>query len=108
MQALKDKQGNIINNFNDIVRVAENFYAELCSLKINHPLLNGSSNEQDTEIPYVTTYEVRRAIRDMPRGITADLITDGGEFIWKKLATLYNLYIKTATVPVSWKNASIY
>lgn len=73
-----------------------------------HPSSSGSYDEQGTEVPYVTTDEVRKAMYDIPcikvagdDGITTDLIKHGGECIRKKLATLYTQCLKTATVPVS-------
>lgn len=65
MHALKDKQGNIINNFNDVVRVAD-FMLNCIDGKC-HPSSRGS-DEHDTEVPYVTTDEVSEATRDMPCG----------------------------------------
>lgn len=38
---------------------------------ISHPTSSGSSNEKDMEVPHVTTYETRKAIRNMPRGKAA-------------------------------------
>ena len=114
MYALKDKQGNIISNFDDIVKAAEEFYTDLYSSQSSQATFIRNSDEPDTEAPSITSAEVRRALKDMTRGkaagedgITVDLIKDGGDIMLEKLAALYTQCLTTSSVPESWKNANI-
>ena len=114
MYALKDKHGNIISNFDDIVKAAEEFYTDLYSTQNSQTTFIRNSGEPDTEAPSITSDEVRRALKDMTRGkaagedgITVDLIKDGGDIMLEKLAALYTQCLTTSSVPESWKNANI-
>lgn len=82
MYAVKDKQGNAISNFDEIVKAAEEFYTELYSTHSSHAILVGSSDGQDREVPCVTSNEVRRALQAVQKAErTADLIKDDGNII---------------------------
>ena len=96
MYALKDKHGNIISNFDDIVKAAEEFYTDLYSAQNSQATFIRNSDEPYTGAPSITSDEVRRALKDMTRGnapgedgITVDLIKDGGDIMLEKLAALY-------------------
>ena len=65
MYALKDKQGSIISNFDDIVKAAEEFYTDLFSAQSSQATFIRSSDEQNTEAPSLTNDEVRRALQAM-------------------------------------------
>lgn len=47
LHALNDKYCSVINNFNNIMRVAEDFYSELHSSHTSHPSSEESKFEQD-------------------------------------------------------------
>lgn len=85
MYAVKDKQGNAISNFDEIVKAAEEFYTELYSTHSSHAILVGSSDRQDREVPCVTSNEVRKALQAVQKAeraeSTADLIKDDGNII---------------------------
>ena len=67
MYALKDKHGNVISNFDDIVKAAEEFYTDLYSAQNSQATFIQNSDEPDTEAPSITSDEVRRALKDMTR-----------------------------------------
>ena len=61
MYALKDKHGNIISNFDDIVKTAEELHTNQYSFQSSQATFIRSSDEQDTEAPSIPSDEVRRA-----------------------------------------------
>ena len=71
MYALKDKQGNVISNFDDIVKAAEGFYTDMYSAQNRQATFIPNSDEPDTEAPSITSDEIRRALKDMTRGKAA-------------------------------------
>lgn len=63
MHPLKDKQGKVISNFNNIANAAEDCCSELHSSQINDiTLLCEFKAEQDIKVPCVTINEVTEAI----------------------------------------------
>lgn len=57
MHAQKGKQGKVINNFNEIVKVARDFYSELYSTQTDHVTLVEIKSE-NTDIPCITTHKI--------------------------------------------------
>ncbi|MCJ3464047.1 reverse transcriptase family protein, partial [Klebsiella pneumoniae] len=113
MYALRDRQGNVITNRDEIVIIAEEFYRDLYSSRDNQNSERGS-NLEEADIPPVLTEEVMKALKEMQAGkapgedqITAELLKDGGQIILEKLASLYTQCLMTASIPESWKNANI-
>lgn len=93
MHVVKDKQGNVISNFYDTMKMAENLQSQLYSLPTSHTTLNEVKVKQDTEVPCATIDEVRSALQSMSRrkaagenSLTADL-NENGDLILKKPKT---------------------
>ena len=107
MLALKDSNGEIAKCRDRMLKIAEEFYAELYTSKTRVNPINTSV--EYTEIPEITTSEVAFALNHMKRGkapgdddITTDLLKDAGEDLYKKLAQLFSNCLKEKKVPESF------
>ncbi|WP_265430092.1 RNA-directed DNA polymerase, partial [Klebsiella pneumoniae] len=113
MYALKDEQGNITHNMEEILEVAQRFYTKLYASDFRQ----GETNERTDlacDVPLVTKEEVKNALKSMKRGkaagddgITVDLLKEGGDIVLEKLTVLFSECLRTLKVPVAWKNANI-
>ena len=89
--ALKDEQGVITNNRDEVIKVAEKFYRKLYSSNVQQ---NEDPNTEvmNTEVPCVNASEIKKALKGMSRGkaggedgLTIDLIKDAGNFLIENL-----------------------
>ena len=104
MLALKDKNGKIVKNRDELIKITEEYYKNLYASKINVPQVNKSVD--NSEIPDITVKEVEFALRHMKRGkapgkdgITTDLLQFGGETLYEGLAELFNQCIREKRIP---------
>ena len=110
---MKQKNGNITNNRQEILNVRADFYQELYSSKSSESEPDIISPDQSA-IPQVTVREVEVAIKEMKDNkapgtddITSDIIKIGGAGIIKELTKLYNQIMEEKRIPVCWKEAKI-
>ena len=113
MHQMKQKDGNITNDRQEILNVCADFYQELYSSKSSESKPNIISPDQSA-IPQVTVREVEVAIKEMKDNkapgtddITSDIIKIGGARIIKELTKLYNQIMEEKRIPVCWKEAKI-
>ena len=114
MFSLRNSKGEIVNNRDEIINVAEEFYTKLYSSEERLDDVAQEHINNDALVPAVTIGEVRSALRDTKRGkasgsdnITIDQIKDAGEAALDKLAKLYTKCLENRKVPRAWKNANI-
>ena len=107
MLALKDSNGEIVKCRDRMLKIAEEFYAELYASKTSVTPI--TTSVEYTEIPEITTSEVTFALNHMKRGkapgdddITTDLLKDAGEDLYQKLAQLFTKCLKEKKVPESF------
>ena len=113
MFALRNKDGELTSNREEVIKVAEEFYKNLYSSKEEKDR-NGEETEEIDPVPEVKSWEVEHAAKAMSRGkaggedgLTIDLIKDAGQLVWEKLARLFTRCLESQTVPVAWKNAMV-
>lgn len=113
MYALRDESGNVTNNLDEILTVAERFYSRLYA-SISSPGNITARICVEGEAPEITKDEVEMALKAMKRGkaagddgITVDLLKDGGYIVLEKLAKLFSECLRTTKVPQAWKNANM-
>ena len=114
MFSLRNSNGEVTNNRDEIIKVAEKFYTDLYSSDDRPNNVNQEEVNIDTPVPAVTVEEVRTAIRHAKRGkasgrdnITIDEIKDAGDIALEKLAKLYTKCLENRNVPRAWKIANI-
>lgn len=114
MFALRNENGEMTRNRDEVIKVAEKFYKTLYSSKEKKEVRNEEEIKKIDPVPEVKDWEVEYAVKAMSRGkaggedgLTIDLIKDAGQIIWNKLARLFTRCLESQTVPVAWKNAMV-
>lgn len=114
---LRDKQGIVRTNREEILKIVESFYAELYKKqaegtsgdKITRVLNQGSE-----DIPEITVSEITRALSDMKNnktpgedGLVIEAIKMGGNKLLQAIKTLFNACLLKGITPSDWNNAVI-
>lgn len=91
---LKDTNGNVTNDMEEVVRAAEKFYFQFYSDQDEQGDGGEKNDSLNFELFSVSMDEVKKALKEMSReepngGPTIDLIKDSGNFILKKEAQIY-------------------
>ena len=109
---LKDEQGQITINRGEVIKVAEEFYRNLCSSD-GRQTEDPSMETMNIEVPGVSTSKINKALRGRSShktgedGLSIHLIKDSSDFSSDKLAVLFAKCLQNCTVPNTWKNGEI-
>lgn len=121
---LKNKQGNITANREEILKVVEDFYQSLYRShreeNINRDLepdmisaRKGVINQGSEELPDISLEEIKFALKKTKNNktpgedaVVADAIKIGGPYLLKKIRALFNLCLSNSTIPEKWHNAT--
>ena len=108
---IKDKNGTLLTNKDQILERWANFYEELYADDSNNSPINDSSED---EIPAIRKNEIEAAINTMKDGkspgldnICSEYLKAGGESLTKALLFLFNQIITTRKIPQAFKEALI-
>lgn len=118
--ALRNKEGIVIHNRDEILTIVEEFYTDLYESKTKPERENDNKttekiqNVGSEEQPDITMEEVQATIKDMKTNkatgdddISIDMIREGGENLLSKITKLLNICLKEAEIPKAWKNANV-
>ena len=114
---MKEKDGNITTDREEILNICAEFYQELYSTQKGgnktYNIQNMKSTD-DTEVPDITEIEVELAVNQIKDynvpgtdDITSDMFKIGGEEINKHLVKLYNQILHDKQILKKWKEAKI-
>jgi hypothetical protein len=115
--ALQDKEGNIVSDRDELLRITEDFYSHLYSSKSvdeNDERLNSVriQNVNSEEIPDIDKDEIRFALQTMKENkspgddqIVVEMITGGGVKVIEAVQILLNKCIHEGRIPKVWNNA---
>lgn len=112
---MKQKDGTITTDREEILTVCAEFYQDLYSSKKEQDKTDMCTKSTDqTDLPNITVKEVELAVKQMKENkapgtddITSDIFKIGGDEIYTQLAKLYNNIIQEKTIPKCWKDAKI-
>ncbi|KAG7307782.1 hypothetical protein JYU34_006375 [Plutella xylostella] len=119
---LSDSRGNQVTDRDQILRIAEEFYAELYTSKAaepktpdaTDPRADPSERFDEDGIPPITEAEIDYALGSMKRGkacgedgVYMEMLLAGGLPLLRMLAKLFNEVLKNAIAPKAWKNAIV-
>ena len=114
MVSLRNANGEVINNRDEIIKIAEEFYKNLYDSEDRPVDVAQDQTNIAMPVPEVTIGEIRSALKGTKRGkasgddnLTIDQIKDAGDFALNKLAKLFTKCLQCRTVPKAWKNATI-
>lgn len=109
IQALKEKDGSITTDRDQVVERCAEFYQAL----YEDPTQNIQKTPAE-EVPTILISEIEKAVKQMKNGkspgedlIIIEMIKAGGSVLLKKLQHLFNQVITKEKVPTVWKNAII-
>ena len=110
---MKQKDGTITNDRQEILDVCSDFYQELYSSKSNENKPKIVSPDQSA-LPEITEREVEAATKEMKDNkapgtddITSDIIKIGGRETIRELTKLYNQILDERRIPSCWKEAKV-
>lgn len=120
--ALKNKDGEIIEDREEILKTVENFYRDLYNTKIPEP--NNAEEFQrnaqriinvgSEELPDIKLDEVNKALEHMKRnkspgkdGVIVEFIKEGGEKLKKRVACLLNKCLLEGIIPEDWNDSTV-
>ncbi|KAG1656071.1 hypothetical protein GQR58_024164 [Nymphon striatum] len=106
--SLKNADGEIVTDREEILRIGERFYQTLYTSSLNiHPTYSFSEDEEDP-IPDITRIEVESAIKTLKSGksagedgISSTLIKKGGSLMAIQLAQLFTNCLRQKKIPKS-------
>ncbi len=108
--ALKNKDGQAVNDRKDMEEVCRNFYTNLfkSSLPFTAP-----PPQKIYEVPPIIVSEIVNALRLAKSdkapgkdGVTMEMIRSAGERFWRALAVRFNCYLKEGKIPSQWKGSN--
>ena len=98
--ALKNSEGEVTRNRNEIIKIAEEFYTKLYSSNQEHVSTSPVESEV-INVPEITVEEVKNALKGFKKnkaggedGITFEHIKEAGDLVLSKLASLYSKCLK--------------
>ena len=110
---MKQKDGIITNDRQEILDVCSDFYQELFSSKSNENKPKIVSPDQSA-LPEITEREIEAATKEMKDNkapgtddITSDIIKIGGRETIRELTKLYNQILDKRRIPSCWKEAKV-
>ena len=110
---MKNKNGNIIKNREEIMEICAEYYQDLYNTVSpnENPRRNRTNRE---EVPPILEKEVENVIKNIKKGkapgtdnITSDILKIGGTHTLKQLTKLYNLILLEKKIPEAWDVAKI-
>lgn len=114
---LKDKQGNVKTNREEILKIVETFYAELYKKQTEgtpDDKIIKVLNQGSEDIPEITISEINGALSEMKNnktpgedGLVIEAIKMGGNKLLQAIKTLFNACLSKGTTPSEWNNAVI-
>lgn len=125
MIKVKDQQGQVTTNREEILRIVEDFYRILLKSQKEASDISGMEPEMATSmkkivnqgsevLPEITIEEIRLALRKAKNnkapgedGLVADAIKIGGTTLLQKIKTLFNMCLSDHTIPDKWYNATV-
>jgi len=115
IQQLRNQDGLLTSNREEILEICSTFYQDLYSSKTEGDLDEERvMSPENSEIPPITQEEVNEAIKQMKKNkapgideITSDIIKEGGKETVTQLVKLYNQIMQERKIPVTWKEAKV-
>lgn len=117
MTRIKDKNGNIVTNKKEILKVTEDFYRELYKQQQENTSPSFPIkviNQGSEDIPDITEEEIRGALNEMKNNkapgeddLVIEAIKSAGEPVTKALGLLFNKCLAEGITPSQWSNAII-
>ncbi|KAI5737947.1 hypothetical protein M8J77_001036 [Diaphorina citri] len=109
--ALKDENGILTKNNDEIIKIVENFYNKLYQDE-NKEEFNLENYWEDSDISPILADEVDKTIRTMKKGkspgedgTTIEILKAAGYQLCKVLAKLFNQCLNKSDIPKDWNNA---
>ena len=109
---MRQKDGNITADREEILDVCTEFYQILYSSKKEGGKKTSIKSVDDTELPSITVRDVEVAVKQMKDNkapgnddLSNDIFKTGGDEINKQLVKLYNPILRK--IPVKWKEGNI-
>ncbi|KAH7684588.1 protein F43G9.7 [Aphelenchoides avenae] len=109
--ALRDEEGELQTEREAIEEVCRRFYTTLFDSKVEVERTQEGPAERTAPLP-VTDSEVEDALKKFkngkapgPDGITAEMLKKGGHLLWKRIAKLFTLCLRTRRIPLKWKES---
>ncbi|KAH7718827.1 protein F43G9.7 [Aphelenchoides avenae] len=109
--ALRDEDGELQTEREAIEEVCRRLYTTLFDSKAEVERTEEGPAERTTLLP-VTDLEVEAALKKFkngkapgPDGITAEMLKKGGLLLWKRIAKLFTLCLRTRRIPLKWKES---
>ncbi|KAL1447418.1 hypothetical protein WDU94_003530 [Cyamophila willieti] len=107
---LKKENGESTKNPNEIIKIVETFYNNLYGDSTKEQMI--VINNQDSDVPSITTDEVWKVMRKMKNGkspgedgVSIDILKEAGNEFYNLMANLFNKCILMCDIPDDWKNA---
>lgn len=114
---LKNAEGEVKTEKEEIIKIIENFYGELYESKTSRPQEEYSrviTNVGSETIPEITISEIEDALNHMKNGkapgndgITCEMIKTGGHQLLETMRILLNRCITTGEIPETWYEAQM-
>lgn len=115
--AIRDQNGNLITDQNQILQRTEQFYEQLYDTKINPTTIfqdRKITNVNSEEIPDIEMFEIEKALKQIKNeksagedGILPEMLKAGGDQLMKQLKNLFNQCLQEEKIPANWHNAVV-